>query len=332
MPKVSRGLSLFVSLVLLVLLPCFQACGQTDGAQTDGAGGAGVHQLIVGFSQVGAESDWRAAETRSIRDEATRRGIQLKFSDAQGNQAMQIAALRGFLRSKVDAILLAPKVETGWGKILRDAKKAGVPVVLVDRGIVKADRPLVRTLIASDFVEEGRMAARELVRLLGGKGGIVELEGTPGSAPAVDRHRGFQEVLKKHPLVQVLLRQTGDFTRAKGKAVMEAFLKSKGDAIRGVYAHNDDMALGAIQALKELGRKPGRDVFIVSIDGVRAAFQAMERGELNATVECNPLLGPLAFDAIEKILRGDEVPKTIVVKDRLFTQAMAESELPKRKY
>jgi simple sugar transport system substrate-binding protein len=288
--------------------------------------------LTVGFSQIGAESAWRTAETESMRSEAAKRGVNLKFSDAQQKQENQIKAIRAFIAQKVDAIILAPVVETGWEPVLREARKAGIPVVLVDRGVKVSDESLYATLIASDFVEEGRLAARWLAEKLSGQGNIVELQGTPGSAPALDRKKGFEEVLAEHPGLKIIKSQSGDFTRAKGKEVMEAFLKAEGKNIQAVYAHNDDMALGAIQAIEAAGLAPGKDILLVSIDGVRAAFEAMIAGKLNCTVECNPLLGPPAFDAVEKIVAGQTLPKWIKVTDQVFDQSVAPDVIESRKY
>ena len=304
--------------LLLALLGCSRA--------TDDGG------IVVGFSQIGAESSWRAAETASIRSEAVKRGVELRFWDAQGNQAQQIKALRGAVTMGVDAVILAPKVETGWGPVLREVKAAGIPVVLVDRGVEVDDPELYATLIASDFVEEGRMAARWLAERTGGKARIAELEGTPGSAPAIDRGRGFREVIDEHPGMEIVKSQTGDFALAKGKEVMEAFLKADPEGLDAVYAHNDDMAIGAIQAIEDAGLEPGEDLLVISIDAVGDAFDAMIEGKLNATVECNPLLGPQAFDAVERALAGEELPRWTVVQDRLFDQSSAAEERPNRKY
>ena len=289
-------------------------------------------KLVVGFSQIGAESAWRTAETESIRSEAKKRGVNLRFSDAQQKQENQIKALRAFLAQNVDAIILAPVVETGWEPVLKEIKRAKIPVVLVDRGINVSDPSLYATLIASDFVEEGRMAAAWLGKKLGGKGNIVELQGTPGAAPAIDRKKGFEEGLKAFPGMKIIKSQSGEFTRSKGKEVMEAFLKAEEKNINAVYAHNDDMALGAIQAIEEAGLKPGTDVILVSIDGVKGAFEAMLAGKLNCTVECNPLLGPAAFDAVEAIKFGKQVPKKTVVKDEVFDQAVAKDVIASRQY
>lgn len=289
--------------------------------------------LTVGFSQIGAESAWRTAETRSIQKEAERRGVDLKLADAQGKQANQIRSLRSFIAQRVDAIILAPVVETGWDLVLAEAKRAGVPVFLVDRGVQVRDDDLYVTLIASDFVEEGRMAGEWLAKKTAGKARIVQLEGTTGAAPAIDRRKGFEQAIAGRPDMKIVKSQPADFTRAKGKEVMEALLKAQRGEIDAVYAHNDDMALGAIQAIEEAGLKPGQDIVLISIDAVKQAFEAMIAGKLNATVECNPLLGPAAFDAIEKVVvRGESVPKYIKQEDRLFEQAEAAEAIKTREY
>ena len=287
--------------------------------------------ITVGFAQVGAESAWRTAETESIKSEAAKRGVNLKFSDAQGKQENQIRAVRSFIAQGVDAIILAPVVETGWGVVLQEARRAKIPVVLVDRGI-KADESLYATLIASDFVEEGRLAADWLAKKVNGKAGIVELQGTPGSAPAIDRKKGFEQGIAKHTGMKIIASQSGDFRRSQGKEVMEALIKKHGNEITAVYAHNDDMALGAIQAVEESGRKPGSDVIVVSVDGIKDAFHAIIGGKLNCTVECNPLLGPMAFDAVEKALAGQKLPKRTVVQDKVFDLSNAKDALSSRMY
>ncbi len=328
MPRPKRP----VARILLVLAAAaLLGCERKSPTQTaSGASSAGT--LTVGFSQVGAESAWRTAETESMRGEARQRGIALKFHDAQQKQENQIKALRAFIAQKVDAVILAPVVETGWEPVLKEARRAGIPVVLVDRGVQVSDESLYVTLIASDFVEEGRMAATWLAQKLDGRGNIVELQGTPGAAPAIDRKKGFEEVLARYPELTIIKSQSGDFTRAKGKEVMEAFLKAEGDKIDAVYAHNDDMALGAIQAIEQAGYKPGEDILVVSIDAVKGAFEALIAGKLNATVECNPLLGPAAFDAVERVRAGEKLPKWIKVTDRLFEREQAAALIGERKY
>ena len=289
--------------------------------------------IVVGFSQIGAESGWRTANTESIKSEAAKRGVDLKFADAQQKQENQIKALRSFIAQDVDVIAFSPVVETGWEPVMREIKKAGIPVVLSDRAVKVSDDSLYVTFIGSDFVEEGRRAANWLVKATDGKAVIAELVGTPGSAPAIDRKKGFEEVIAKHPDMKIVKSRSGDFTRAKGKEVMEAFLKSPdGKNITALFAHNDDMALGAIQAMEEAGIKPGKDILIVSIDGVRGAFEAMKAGKLNCTVECNPLIGPQLFDAVEAIMAKKTLPKRVQTEEGVFEQAQAEAELPNRKY
>lgn len=313
-------------------------CGCSSGDKPSGAGPAGTQpkgkkQLVVGFSQIGAESDWRKANTISIKEEAEKRGIKLQFADAQQKQENQIKAVRSFIAQGVDVIAFSPVVETGWEPVLQEAKKAKIPVILSDRAVDVTDQSLYATFIGADFVEEGRRAGRWLAEKTGGKAQIAELVGTPGSAPAIDRKKGFEEVIAKYPDMKVIKSQSGDFTRAKGKEVMEAFLKSpEGKQITALYGHNDDMALGAIQAMEEAGVKPGKDILIVSIDAVRGAFEAMVEGKLNCTVECNPLLGPQLFGLIEDLIAGKTLPKRVVVEEGVFDQSQAKEVLPKRKY
>jgi ABC-type sugar transport system substrate-binding protein len=307
----------------LFLTACKRESSESTGSS--GANESAKKTIMVGFSQIGAESAWRTAETASVRSEAAKRGVNLKFSDAQQKQENQIKALGTFIAQKVDAIILAPMVEDGWEPILKQARAAIIPVILVDRGVNVSDDSLYTTLIASDFVAEGRMAGQWLAKKLDGKGSIVELQGTTGAAPAIDRKKGFEESLKNYPDMKVI----------KSQSAMEAFLKAaqgSNTKIDAVYAHNDDMALGAIQAIEEAGLKPGSDIVVVSIDGVKGAFEAMVAGKLNCSVECNPLLGPAAFDAVEAALAGKPLPKKTIVKDQLFDQSMAKDVIGTRQY
>ncbi|MEK6704042.1 MAG: ABC transporter substrate-binding protein [Planctomycetota bacterium] len=290
--------------------------------------------MVVGFSQVGAESGWRTANTKSIREEAEKRGIKLQFSDAQGEQENQIRAIRSFIQQKVEFIAFSPKTEDGWQPVLEEARKAGIPVVLTDRAVKVTDESLYVTFIGSDFVLEGRRAGEWLAKKTGGKAMIAELQGTPGSAPAIDRKKGFEEVLGANPGMKIIKSQSGNFERGKGKEVFEAFLRSpEGSQITALYAHNDDMALGAIQAIEAAGKKPGVDILIVSIDGVHDAFAAMLEGKLNCSVECNPLLGPQLFDVLEKLRKGESVPRRIETAEGVFDQSQVTAEVLKaRKY
>lgn len=288
---------------------------------------------VVGFSQVDNQNPWRLAETESVKSEAAKRGYELKYSDAQAVQANQIKALRSFIAQGVDGILLAPKVETGWEPVLIEAKEAGIPVVLLDRKITVSDDSLWVTFIGSDFVYEGEQAALQMIKDLGeGPLNVAELQGQPGADPTIDRAEGFRNIIDEYPNINIILSQTGEFNRLKGKEVMEAFMKAEGDNIDVVYAHNDDMAIGAIQAIKEYGLDPGTDIYLVSIDAVRDAFEAMVDGDLNVTVECTPLLGPKGFDALEATWRGETVDKWIKSIDEVFPMAVAADVIGDRKY
>ncbi|WP_018001540.1 galactofuranose ABC transporter, galactofuranose-binding protein YtfQ [Paracoccus sp. N5] len=278
----------------------------------------------VGFSQIGSESGWRAAETTLTKSQAEERGLKLQFSDAQQKQENQIAAIRSFIAQGVDAILLAPVVATGWDAVLQEAKEAEIPVVLLDRQVDSSD-DLYLTAVGSNLVHEGEVAGKWLVDTVGDKEcRVVELQGTTGSSPAIDRKKGFENALAGHDNLKIVRSQTGDFTRAQGKEVMESFLQAEngGKDICALYAHNDDMAVGAIQAIKEAGLKPGTDILVVSIDGVPDLFQAMANGEANATVELTPNMAGPAFDALEAYWKdGTQPAKFLQTESKLYTQA-----------
>lgn len=284
---------------------------------------AGAAEMTIGFSQIGSESGWRAAETTLTKLQAEERGINLKFADAQQKQENQIKAVRSFIAQGVDAILLAPVVATGWESVLEEAKDAEIPVVLLDR-TVDAPDDLYMTAVTSDLVHEGRVAGQWLVDAVGGKDcNVVELQGTTGSSPAIDRKNGFEQALADHGNLKIIRSQTGDFTRTKGKEVMESFIKAEsgGKNICALYAHNDDMAVGAIQAIKEAGLAPGKDILVVSIDAVPDIFQAMAAGEANATVELTPNMAGPAFDALDAYFKDGTVPpKWIQTESKLYTQ------------
>ncbi len=288
--------------------------------------------LTVGFAQTGAESAWRTANTASLKNEAEKRGITLKFADGQGKQENQIRAVRSFITQGVDVILIAPIVETGWEPVLREAKRAKIPVILMDRTVKVSDDSLYTCFVGSDFAQEGRMAADWLAKHSDGKGRILELQGTPGSAPANERRKAFAEGIAKYPGLKIIDSQSGDFRRSGGKEVMEAFLKKHGHDFDIVYSHNDDMALGAIQAIEEAGLKPGKDVIIVSIDAIKEALQAIIDGKLNCTVECNPLFGPKVYDLAAKIVAGEKVPRVQYNQDELFDSTNAAASIGARQY
>ena len=319
---------------MLLGLAGLNGCSKS-APKAGGAAAGGDKPIVLGFSQIGAESEWRTANTNSIKSAAEASGIKLKFSDAQQKQENQIKALRSFIAQRVDVIAFSPVVETGWETVLREAKTAKIPVILTDRAVDVSDDSLYVAFMGSDFLEEGRKAGRWLLENTKDRPGdirIVELQGTVGSAPANDRKKGFQEIIAADPRYKIVRSQTGDFTRAKGKEVMEAFLKAEGRSINVLFAHNDDMAIGAIQAIEEAGLKPGQDIVIISIDGVKGAFEAMMAGKLNVTVECNPLLGPQLMTAVKDVVAGKPVPKRIVTEESIFPMAVAKEVFPTRQY
>lgn len=288
--------------------------------------------LTIGFSQVGSEGDWRPAFSQSMKDEAAKRGIDLKFSDAQGKEENQLKAVRSFIAQKVDAIIIAPVVVTGWDAVLKEAKQAKIPVFLADRD-VDSDKSLYVTRISADFNLEGRLAGAWLAQASKGKCDVVELQGTVGSAPALERKKGFEAITSNFPDIKIVKSQSGDFTTAQGKEVAESFIKATNGfkGICAVYAHNDNMQLGAIQAMKEAGLKPGKDVLLVSVDGVPDMFKAMAAGEANASVELKSDIGGFIYDVVQGYLGGKtDFPKWVKIPSDLHTQADAAAQLAKR--
>ncbi|RKX70115.1 MAG: hypothetical protein DRP60_16000 [Spirochaetes bacterium] len=314
-------MALIVFALLVVPMAFAEGAADGDGPKT------------VGFSQTDNQNPWRLAETESVKTEAANRGYELKYSDGQAVQANQIAAVRDFIAQGVDGIILAPKTSTGWEPVLREAQEAGIPVVLVDRDI-EAPKDLVVTFIGSDFILEGEMVAEIMIEDLGeGPLNVAELQGQPGADPTIDRKLGFENIINNYPNINITMSQTGEFNRTQGKQVMEAFLQADGENIDVVYAHNDDMAIGAIQAIKEYGLEPGKDIYVASIDGVRDAFVAMKAGDLNVSVECTPLMGPSAFDALESAWAGIELPDWVINEDGAYRSTdVDQAVLDSRKY
>jgi simple sugar transport system substrate-binding protein len=309
------------------------ACGGSSGSTAAGGGG-GSEALTLGFAQVGAESGWRTANTKSIQDSAAAAGVNLKFSDGQQKQENQIKAIRSYIQQKVDVIAFSPVVTTGWDTVLQEAKRANIPVILTDRAVDTPDQTLYKTFLGSDFVAEGKKAGDWLVaqeKTASGPVNIVQLEGTTGSAPAIDRTKGFAAAIAANPNLKVVASQTGDFTRSGGKQVMEAFLKSQ-PKIDVLYAQNDDMGLGAIEAIQAAGKVPGKDIKIITVDAVKDGMQALADGKINFIVECSPLLGPQLMDLAKKVKDGQTVPTRVLTEETTFDQAAAQAALPERKY
>lgn len=320
-----KVLVLLSALLVILVTPAFAAPPKT---------------WVVGFSQIGSESEWRTADTISVQNAFNDDpSFILIYSDAQQKQENQIKALRSFVARKVDCIVFTALVETGYGPVLQEAKNAGIPVIMIDRDVQVADRGLRLTIMGSDFVKEGEKAGTWLADYLKKQGiddgkkpiNIVELQGTTGSAPAIERKTGFATIMKNHANWQLSRSQTGNFTSSEGKAVMEAFLKAD-KTIQVLYAHNDQMALGAIQAIKEAGLKPGKDIIIVGVDAVKGAFEAIVAGEMNCTVECSPLLGPQAVQAVTDLRDGKKLPARIWTIEGIFDATNAAAALPNRQY
>src|SRR5688572_9032595 len=316
--------------MLVALAGC--ASGGTGGGAADGP--KPIEELVVGFAQVGAESGWRTANTKDIQAAFEEAGIELKFSDAQQKQENQIKAIRSYIQQGVDYIAFSPVVETGWDAVLNEAKAAGIPVVLTDRAVDSEDTSLYVSFLGSDFIEEGKKAGlwvldeyKDTTEAVN----IVQLEGTTGAAPAIDRAEGFADVIRQNENLKVVASQTGDFTRAGGKQVMEALLQSNPD-IDLVYAHNDDMGLGAIEAIEAAGLVPGEDIKIVTVDAVKDGMQALADGKINFIVECSPLLGKQLVDIIKTLNDGGTVEERIITEETTFNQEQAIEALPDRQY
>ena len=283
----------------------------------------------VGISQTDSNNPWRLAETESVKSEAAKRGFQLVYTDAAGSAAKQVADVNSMIAQGVDIILLAPREEKPLVPAVMAAKKAGIPVILLDRRvdpIAKPGRDYL-TFIGSDFVEEGRRAADWLAKKTNGKATIIELEGTTGSSPANDRKQGFDTEIKKYPDMKVVASQTGDFARDKGRQVAETLLQAHSDAT-AIYAHNDEMALGAIAAIEAAGKVPGKDILVVSIDGEKDAIQAIVDGKLGCSCECNPRFGPAAFKILNDYAAGEKIPPMIINPDNFYDASNAKEALP----
>ncbi|HYO92166.1 MAG TPA: ABC transporter substrate-binding protein, partial [Pyrinomonadaceae bacterium] len=309
----SRGLTIILIIVALGLLTLSSCAKQGSRSGAPGQGG----KLKVGFSQMEENNPWRIAETNSMRDEAKKRGdkFELVVTNAQGQTSKQVSDVEDLIAQRVDAIFLAPREFEGLGSALQRAKEAKIPVFLIDREAAGKPGEDFVAFLGSNFVEQGKRAGDWLVKNSNGKAGIVELTGTAGSSVARDRSEGFRDAIKNSPDMKILTSQTGNFSRAEGQKVMENIIQAHGKAITAVYAHNDEMALGAIQALESANMNPGTDVLIISVDGQKSALQAILDGKMNVTIESNPRFGPLAFATLEKFWAGEKLPPIIGIED-----------------
>lgn len=280
----------------------------------------------AGFAQSESNNPWRIAETQSMQAEAKKRGWQLVYTDAASSAAKEVSDVNSMIAQGVDIIFLVPREERPLIPAVRAAKKAGIPVILIDRGV---DPSLAKpgvdylTFIGSNFVQEGQRVAEWLVQTTNGKAKIIELEGSVGASPANDRKKGFDDVIRQHAGMTILASQSGDFVRDTGRQVAQTLLQAHPDAT-AIYAHNDEMALGAIAAIEAAGKVPGRDILICSIDGEKDGVQGIVDGKIGAICECSPFFGPVAFDTAEKHFRGETIPPQIINHDRFYTAENAK--------
>ena len=284
----------------------------------------------VGFAQTESNNPWRLAQTASMKDEAAKLGWQLVYTDAAGSAAKQVADVNSMIAQGVDAIFLSPREEKPLIPAVMAAKKAGIPLFLIDRGVdpnlAKAGVDYV-TFIGSDFLLEGKMAGEWLAKTTNGKAIILEIEGSTGSSPANDRKTGFDKVIAEHPDMKIVASQTGEFQpRDEGRKTAEALLQAHPEATV-IYAHNDEMAIGAISAIEAAGKKPGKDILIVSIDGEKDGLQAIIDGKMGATVECNPRFGPAAFKAAIDYSKGEKIPPVMTNKDNFYDSSNAAASI-----
>ncbi len=305
------------------------------GALATGAIADGLPKLAdkktykVGFAQTESNNPWRLAQTASMKAEAEKLGWQLVYTDAAGSAAKQVADVNSMIAQGVDAIFLSPREEKPLIPAVMAAKKAGIPLFLIDRNV---DATLAKpgvdyvTFIGSDFIKEGTTAGEAMVKATGGKAVILELEGSTGASPANDRKKGFDDVIAKNPGMKIVASQTGNFNRDEGRKTAEALIQAHPEAT-AIFAHNDEMAIGAIAALEAAGKVPGKDVIIGSIDGEKDGLQAVIDGKMAYTVECNPKFGPAAYAAALKYAKGEALPPSMTNTDRFFDKSNAAASI-----
>ncbi|MFE0476081.1 ABC transporter substrate-binding protein [Streptomyces sp. NPDC058947] len=288
-----------------------------------------LKKATVGFSQSEKEANpFRIAETQSIKDEAKKRGVKLLTANAQSQFSKQISDVQDLLAKGADLLVIAPLNSDGWDPVLQAAAAKKVPIVTIDRKINATACEDYVSFIASDFVEQGKRAADQMIEATGGKGEVAILLGSAGNNVTTERTKGFKErIAEKAPDLKVVFEQTGDFAREKGQQVTEQLIQSK-PGIKGIYAENDEMGLGAVAALKGAGKKAG-DVEIVTVDGTRNAVQGIVDGWISGVIESNPRFGPLAFQTLDTFTKGEGVPQDIIIQDSAYDADNAKAEIGK---
>jgi simple sugar transport system substrate-binding protein len=307
-----------------------------EGAGENTFGG----KVVLGFAQLGAESEWRSASSESVIRAAEKYGIELMFENAQQKQENQIKAIRSFIAHRVDVIAFSPVVESGWDNVLLEARSAGIPVILVDRKIETNFTGVYVSFLGSDFTEEGRKAGRWLLEKFKDAEGqvrIVELRGTEGASPTKGRDEGFREIISGDGRFEIVRSLSGDFMRSKGRETMEHILAeyynpAEGRTIDALFAHNDDMAMGAIEVMEKLGIMPGKDVAVISVDAQRSALEALKEGKINCVVECTPYVGERLMRLVTALASGDAIPPAIYSEETVFTEDDPPESLPVRTY
>ena len=319
--------------ILLILCAAFlmnilSGCGEKEGTEEP--------ELLLGFSQLGSESAWRIGNTRDIEKKAGEYGVSLMVENANQKQENQIAALRRFIAYKVDVIAFSPIVEEGWDNVLKEAKEAGIPVILVDRDVSTKESGLTTCLIGADFYKEGVMAGEYLIRKTDALGlehvKIVEITGTEDSTPMRQRQAGFMDTIASDSRMEVISSVNGDFLKSRGAECMRELLKTYGDEIDVVYSHNDEMTLGALTEIEQAGFKPGKDIVIISVDGGQDAINVLKEGKINCIVECTPMLGSTVMETALKLKKGETVDKLIHPEERYFSDEQDLTNLEPRGY
>ncbi len=303
--------------------------GEKCGIDAYGGKKLDLKGATVGFSQSEKEANpFRIAETASIKAEAEQRSVKLLTANAQSQFSKQISDVQDLIAKGADLLVIAPLNSDGWGPVLKQASAKKIPIVTIDRKINATACKEYVSFIGSDFTEQGKRAADQMIEATKGKGEIAILLGAPGNNVTTERTKGFKDrVQEKAPGLKVVFEQTGEFAREKGQSVTEQLIQSK-PGITGIYAENDEMGLGAVNALKGAGKKAG-DVKIVTIDGTRNAVQGIVDGWIHGVVESNPRFGPLAFQTLDSFTKGQEVGQSIVIQDSEYTQGNARTDLGK---